>query len=310
NAFDLVWHRNGQLYAAANGGAAGGNTPAGSGVPSLMGVTQPESDFLFRIVKGGYYGHPNPKRGHFVLNGGNPTSGKDPYEVTDYPVGLKPDAAWRPAIYDFGIHQAPSGSMEYQGTAFGGALNGKLLVTRYSGGDDILVLTLNAYGGIAKAESGFPGMTGLADPVDLVEAPNSGNLYVIEMAKKRITLLRVDAPLATTASANVGQESPPSLVDAPPARTDPDTADVPTSPSRSEQRRLDLISALCSRMGSGSPSVELLRGKDLTSAFKTIKQLRTTAAAKGTLIPDLTGKSLFDLQELLRNVKALGNVKL
>ena len=28
NAFDLVWHTNGQLYVPTNGSAAGGNTPA------------------------------------------------------------------------------------------------------------------------------------------------------------------------------------------------------------------------------------------------------------------------------------------
>ena len=193
NAYDLVWHTNGKLYAPANGSAAGGNTPAGpagSGVPALTGVSKPETDFLFRIERGGYYGHPNPHRKHYVLNGGNPTAGIDRFEVTDYKVGVRPDPAWRPAVYDFGPHQAPAGAIEYRGTAFGGALNGRLLVSRYSAGDDIVALTLGPAGEVTKAQAGLTGLTGLADPVDLVQHPRSGHLYVVEMAKQRITLLR------------------------------------------------------------------------------------------------------------------------
>ncbi|MEJ7676434.1 MAG: hypothetical protein WKG06_00845 [Segetibacter sp.] len=101
NGYDLVWHSNGNLYVAANGSAAGGNTPAsvngtlrpdgttynGPSVPALSNVQQTQKDWLFRIVKGGYYGHPNPLRGEYVMNGGNPTSPIDPAQVTSYPLG-------------------------------------------------------------------------------------------------------------------------------------------------------------------------------------------------------------------------------
>ncbi|HEX8914691.1 MAG TPA: PQQ-dependent sugar dehydrogenase, partial [Humisphaera sp.] len=190
NVFDLVWHRNGSLYAPANGSAAGGNTPAGGGAPALTNVSKAETDYLFRVTPGAYYGHPNPKRGHYVLNGGNPTSGTDPFEVTDYPIGVKPDPKWQKAVFDFTPHQSPAGAIEYRGTAFGGALDGRLLVCRYSGGDDVIVLTLNPDGTVAKSQTGIPGLTGLADPVDLVQRPGGAGLYVIELAKKRITLLK------------------------------------------------------------------------------------------------------------------------
>ncbi|HLL42110.1 MAG TPA: Ig-like domain-containing protein, partial [Segetibacter sp.] len=109
NAYDLVWHSNGNLYIPTNGSAAGGNTPAsvngavrpdkssynGPFVPGLSSVEQAEKDFLFRVVEGGYYGHPNPSRGEYVMNGGNPTSMIDPAEVSPYPVGTLPDANWR-----------------------------------------------------------------------------------------------------------------------------------------------------------------------------------------------------------------------
>ncbi len=114
NAYDLVWHSNGSLYVPTNGSAGGGNTPAsvtgtlrpngstysGPAIPALTNVQQTQKDFLFRVVKGGYYGHPNSMRGEYVLNGGNPTSGTDKAEVTPYPVGTAPDANWRGYAFD------------------------------------------------------------------------------------------------------------------------------------------------------------------------------------------------------------------
>src|SRR5204862_174932 len=49
NAYDLVWHSNGNLYAPTNGSAAGGNTPldpkqAGT---KITNVRQTEHDWLF-----------------------------------------------------------------------------------------------------------------------------------------------------------------------------------------------------------------------------------------------------------------------
>ena len=113
-------------------------------VPALTNVSQTEDDFLFNIVQGGYYGHPNPTRGEYVLDGGNPTSGTDSRSSPQYPVGTQPDPNYRGAAYDFGQHHSPDGVIEYQGNAFGGALDGKLLVVRYSGGDDVMVLTPDA----------------------------------------------------------------------------------------------------------------------------------------------------------------------
>ena len=43
--------------------------------PASANVSATQHDFLFRVVDGGYYGHPNPQRCEWVLNGGNPTAG-------------------------------------------------------------------------------------------------------------------------------------------------------------------------------------------------------------------------------------------
>src|SRR4029079_2079963 len=177
NAYDLVWTSDGKLFAAVNGSAAGGSTPGtpsgtysfganqridfatngaytGPNVPALTNVSV-QNDYIYNIVKGGYYGHPNPARGEFVMNGGNPTAGVDPNEVPQYPVGTMPDRNYRGnntgaasdtagSAFAYGLNYSPDGIIEYSGSAFGGALDGKLMVVDYSGGDDVSVLTRDA----------------------------------------------------------------------------------------------------------------------------------------------------------------------
>jgi hypothetical protein len=211
NAYDLVWHSNGNLYVAANGSAAGGNTPAsvkgtlrpdgttydGPSVPALTNVQQTQKDWLFRIKKGGYYGHPNPTRGEYVMNGGNPTSPIDPAQVTAYPLGTPPDANYRGYSYDFQANASPDGTIEYKSSSFNGALKGKLLVVRYSQHDDIIILTPGGPDNdIVSATEGYSiqGFSGFNDPLDLVENTKNGNIYVSEYGGDgRIVLLRPKA---------------------------------------------------------------------------------------------------------------------
>ncbi|MDQ3441627.1 MAG: Ig-like domain-containing protein, partial [Planctomycetota bacterium] len=163
NAYDLLFHSNGRLYVPTNGSAPGGNTPAGAGAPGLNDVREVMNDYLFDVVQGGYYGHPNPLLGHYVLNGGNPSTGVDPGEVVSYPVGTQPDANYRGFAYDFGENQSPNGVIEYRsgGTAFGGTLDGKILVVRYSvgGGQDVIALTPGSGGAITAVNVNIPGLT-------------------------------------------------------------------------------------------------------------------------------------------------------
>ncbi|MDQ4139415.1 MAG: Ig-like domain-containing protein, partial [Bacteroidota bacterium] len=116
NAYDLVWHSNGSLYVPTNGSAAGGNTPAlptgtvwsngqkytGPSIAAMNDVRQTQSDYLFRVVKDGYYGHPNVLRNEYIMNGGNPTSNTDPGELVGYPVGTPKEPNYRGFIYNFG----------------------------------------------------------------------------------------------------------------------------------------------------------------------------------------------------------------
>ena len=217
NAYDLVWHSNGQLYAPANGSAAGGNTPAsvtgtrrpdgtkynGPYIPATSGV-QVQNDWLFRIKPKGYYGHPNPLRGEYVANRGYKDNSK-------YASSVVADPNYRGAAFNFELNRSPNGAIEYKSNAFNGALKGKILVCRFSGGGDIIVLKP---GSVVKGSSdsqynitddytgagtsGLVGMSGFINPLDIVEDTQTGNLYVIEFnwnnipdRTAQITLLRV-----------------------------------------------------------------------------------------------------------------------
>jgi hypothetical protein len=219
NAYDLVWASNGFLYVPTNGSAAGGNTPGtptippggllpridsatngpytGPTVPALSNVST-QHDWLFRVVQNGYYGHPNPTRNEFVLNGGNPTSGADPAQVSEYPVGTLPDRNWKGFAFDFGLNYSPDGVIQYKYGGFGGALVGKLLVVRFSGGDDIIVLEPGLNGDIVSSNDAIASFDGFNDPLDLVENPTNGFLYVSEYDRAggqgKITLLRPQEP--------------------------------------------------------------------------------------------------------------------
>ncbi|MEM6313006.1 MAG: hypothetical protein AAF743_02920, partial [Planctomycetota bacterium] len=207
NIYNPVWHSNGNLYGANNGSAAGGNTPTtngtftgtridgqpytGGAVTGVNNAGETQPDTLYRIEQGGYYGHPNPTRGEFVSFGGNPTAGPDAWElVPEYAVGTAPDVNFVEPIYSFGNNFSPNGTIEYQSSTFDGALAGRLLVTRFSGGDDVLTMKPNKTGGIASVQAGIPGLTGFNDPIDLTENLANGNLYVAEYGGQTLTLLR------------------------------------------------------------------------------------------------------------------------
>jgi hypothetical protein len=153
-----------------------------------------QTDFLFDIAPGGYYGHPNPTRNEFVMNGGNPTSKRNPAEASQYPIGTLPDRNFRGNIWDFGQNQSPDGIIEYSGSAFGGALDGKILIAQYSGGDNVVVLSRDpASGKIVSAQQSVIGLTGFVDPLDLAEDKRTGFIYVAEYGGMKISLLRPDS---------------------------------------------------------------------------------------------------------------------
>ncbi|MEU4620757.1 Ig-like domain-containing protein [Actinoplanes sp. NPDC023801] len=209
NAFDLVWHSNGHLYVPTNGSAAGGNTPAtpatpatlpapcarrgytGPPVPALTNVPTAETDYVFDVKAARYYGHPNPLRCEWVLAGGDPTGGIDPFEVPAYPDGTAPDPNLDLAgMFDAGLHASANGVIEYRGGAFAGRLRGKLINVRYSASQDLQTFDVAPGGALSGRRTGIPGFTGFSQPLDVVEDTATGYLYVTELGANRITLLK------------------------------------------------------------------------------------------------------------------------
>lgn len=177
-------------------------------VPALNGG-ETQKDWLFKTKGGSYHGHPNPYRGEYVLNHGGisysglPGQVEASYtDVAKYPDNLQPDPNYREPAFDFGKNKSPNGAIEYKSDAFGGKLQGLLMVVRFSGQDDLLVLDPKASGDIAEAYNSIPGLGGFDDPLDVVEDPKTGNIYISEYDRDnngtpRITLLRAAIPATT-----------------------------------------------------------------------------------------------------------------
>jgi hypothetical protein len=197
SGFDLLWHSSGRLFTAINGSGTGGNAPAvldadGSVVANApMSIGHTTDDTLADVTDaGGYHGHPNPVRREYVLMGGNPTAGIDPQEVPDYAVGVEPEAAFVLPALSLGKGRSVNGLHESRADVFDGVLRGKVFAARLSAGDDLVVLDIDSNGNARGQIVGIPGLDGLASPLDVVEDPSTGNLYVTEFDERRIMLLR------------------------------------------------------------------------------------------------------------------------
>jgi glucose/arabinose dehydrogenase len=192
NPFSVLWHSNGKLYAPVNE-SANGNTPAdpNGGAPALDNLPA-FNDYFTQIVTGKFYGHPNPARGEYRLNGANPTAGADPFEVPQYPVGTQPNANWRQPDLDLGLHRSADGSVEYKSNVFGAELQGQILVTEYSQGKDIIAVKLD---GTGKPISTSVVASGFNNPLPIATDNATGRVYVGEYGRDpdgvggKITLL-------------------------------------------------------------------------------------------------------------------------
>ena len=206
-AYDLCWARDGRLYAPVNGSSAGGNVPAApdGSAPAIRAVPVAEPDWLIRVERGGYYGHPNPRQGHYILNGANPTVGEDFAEVTQYPAGTRPDPRWIAPIANLGDHQSADGIIQYHAagdTAAERKLEGALILCRYSFGADLVAIRLTPEGEVAESIEGIPGFTGFTNPLDVTQDPRTGYLYVSDYGAQGLVLVR---PVAERGSSAAGE---------------------------------------------------------------------------------------------------------
>jgi len=230
NSYDFVFHSNGEIYATDNALGVEGTFPdlgpqplswdrslgcAGPILGAALAGHNPGTrrDLLQRIEAGAFYGHPNPSRGECVFYGGNPTAAADAVipetgggstalELARYPVGVLAEPRFRPALFSFGEHKSADGVIEYQSDAFCDSLRGDLLVTYYSGSDQIRRLTLSADGRSVLREGPLPrstaatGGAALVDPLPITQDP-AGRIYVGELGADRVTVFE---PISTDCS--------------------------------------------------------------------------------------------------------------
>jgi glucose/arabinose dehydrogenase len=185
NIYDFVFHSNGFVYGADNGASVTPTFPP-KPTPPCEGSADPrpwnqggdnpgeQTDTFFRLVRGGYHGHPNPYRRECVFEDGH-------YQRTS---ALRNFVA---PIHDLGRKKSYNGIIEYRSTAFGGALRGDLLTTSFAQGQHILRIELSKNGWDVVRTSELVG--NLADPLPLAQGPD-GTIYVGEFGAGRVTVLR------------------------------------------------------------------------------------------------------------------------
>ena len=194
NAYDLVITSSGQLYTVDNGSNANlGGDPIfvngqATSQPNNGGSGDPEP--LFLLTDGGYYGHPNPIRSNQDLSftafddNGNPDSSLavntvsnladrvpdsvniqdgfvvDPSRFTGNAgrltlsgTRIERDSAQSNTLVNLG--SSSNGLVEYNSNAFGGQLNGDLLVAQFNGNITRLNLSADGTAATSRIHSGF-----------------------------------------------------------------------------------------------------------------------------------------------------------
>ncbi|MGF1566479.1 MAG: malectin domain-containing carbohydrate-binding protein [Nodosilinea sp.] len=237
NHYDLVLRADGKLYTVDNGsnGGLGGNPLIVNGeavnTPVNGGTGDPEP--LFLVQDGQYYGHPNPTRANqnqawtVYNNSGTvdttvtvntvpdisalvPASVNiadgfliDPSKFTGNATRLAQsgvripfNSPSSPSLVELG--SSSNGLVEYTGNAYGGALNGALLVAQFN--NTVTLLNVNNAGTgleplidpgldgllgtaddtVADADGVYTLITGLATPLDVTTGPN-GSIWVAEI---------------------------------------------------------------------------------------------------------------------------------
>jgi N-acetylneuraminic acid mutarotase len=194
NAYDFVFHSNGEMYTSDNGlGVTGGFPPSPepdcSGIASADPVEEgghnpgSQPDLLFRVQQGLYYGHPNPSRDECVFLDGR---------YQDVP----PLPNHEPPMVELGMNASANGTIEFRSPRACGQLQGDLMIVRYSLGDDIIRIRLSEDGTLVESQEILA--TSFNDP--LVIAERNGDLFVGEFGGGDVTALRLD-PVACWSTA-------------------------------------------------------------------------------------------------------------
>jgi glucose/arabinose dehydrogenase len=194
NAYDMIWHSNGKLYANVNGGNNGfGDTPAAAaGCPGGVEINPGYLNDQLRIVTpGSYGGHPNPARGECVLNDG-------------VQQGLPRPSNYVNELMLYHGRPSTNGIMEYRASAFGGEMIGDLIVATYGQNQDVSRIQLNPDGSVQAIDT----LATFRQPLDVIADP-AGTIFIAEFGGDAVTILK-----------------PATVANCPPAGAPSDTVDT------------------------------------------------------------------------------------
>lgn len=186
NTYDFTFHSNGSVYAPDNGLGVKGSFPPFP-VPDCQGLadttlwteggnnpgTQP--DLLNRLQQGKHYGHPNPALDECVFKDGS-------FQ------GIAPAPSYKPPVAILGNHISANGIVEYPMDVGCVKLQGELLISNFSVGDDITRVKLDPSDPdtVVSVES----LVGVFNnPLPLALNPD-GTIYVGEFGGSLLTALQ------------------------------------------------------------------------------------------------------------------------
>ena len=189
NPFDLVVHSNGKIFATDNGP----NGPDTSTSCTTSGTGVSSADELNLIVQGNYYGFPNRNRGRTDVR-------QCTYHAPEEGNGVDFTAP----IYTFAAHCSCDGIAEYASNAFGGEMQGDLVIAQLIFGNVVRVQLApdgNSVTAVTTLQSGYN------QPLDVAVSPN-GIIYIAEYGANQVAYLTpVAAVGGETALAGVGAAS-------------------------------------------------------------------------------------------------------
>ncbi|MEM7305907.1 MAG: malectin domain-containing carbohydrate-binding protein [Planctomycetota bacterium] len=208
NPYDVVLTESGRLYAIDNGPNGGwGGEPVYSGGNCTNGVAEPgatHGDGLHYIPAAGYYaGHPNPTRAN-TLNTFNPTNPQSPvWTANPVECEYRAPGAANGALAVWG--SSTNGIAEYTSTAFGGAMEGDLLLISLS--QHLRRVKLNAAGdGAVLVEDLFSSVgSGSIDVTTLGDsAPFPGTIWVANRTGNSIVVFSPNELLPCSGAYDLG----------------------------------------------------------------------------------------------------------
>jgi glucose/arabinose dehydrogenase len=170
NPYDLVVHTNGNIYATDNGPQG----PSTSTSCTTDGTGVSSADELNMIVQGNYYGFPNRNRGR-----------SDVRQCTYHAPEEGNGAGFTAPIFIFPAHCSCDGIAEYKSNAFGGTLQGDLVVAQLILGN-VVRADLSPEGQSVSSVTTL--QSGYNLPLDVAVSPN-GTIYIAEFGANQISYL-------------------------------------------------------------------------------------------------------------------------